>query len=197
MTEYLQSMTVKLANTMNRRLFIRRAATSTFAGVAALAAGRMVNPTRAFAYASVCESTTGPGCPSGCGPSRCCTSKSGGCQCGNGSDGCVSGTTNCHGKKGDWGGASCWTCTYKECLSKCYYQVSTTCCDCATTGCGDSGGICIAYLTTYTYAGGCPFCPTDLKLGAVAGVATGNPATSWGIQPSLAPVSMSDLAGPS
>jgi hypothetical protein len=31
----------------------------------------------------------------------------------------------------------------------------------------------------------------------VAGVATGNPATSWGIQPSLAPVSMSDLAGPS
>ena len=188
MTEYIQGVSVRLAATMNRRRFMRRVAGSTFAGVAALAAGRLISPTSAFAYASYCEGVAGPGCPKGCGPSRCCSSHTGGCQCSDGSNHCKSGTANCHGYAGTWGGQNCWTCTYNQCIGRCYYRVSTTCCDCATSGC-DSNNRCIAYTTSYTIIGGCPSCPSALPAGTLAGVATGNPATSWGIQPTLAPPS--------
>lgn len=188
MTEYLQGVSVRLATAMNRRRFIRRAASGTFAGVASLAVGQLINPASAFGYASACDGPQGHGCPFGCGPSTCCSVQSGGCHCSNGAGGCQSGTTNCRGYEGDWGGASCWTCTHDNCLGQCYYRVSTTCCDCHTMYCGsDPDGICIAYNTTYTLLGGCPVCSSDLKAGALAGVATGDPATSWGIQPPLAP----------
>lgn len=187
MTESLQGVSVRLAAAMNRRRFIRRAAAGTFAGLASLAAGRLISPATAFGYASACDGPQGHGCPFGCGPSTCCSIRSGGCHCSNGAGGCQNGTAHCHGKANTWGGQSCWTCTHENCLSRCYYRVTTTCCDCATTGCGDSSGHCIAYHTTYTVLHGCPQCLASQTSGTVAGVATGNPATSWGIQPRLAP----------
>jgi hypothetical protein len=191
MTEYLQGVSVRLAKAMDRRRFIRRAASGTFAGVAALTAGRLISPTKAFAYASVCESTTGYGCPYGCGPSKCCAAQTGGCVCSDGHGGCKSGTTNCHGKIGDWGGQSCWTCTWRYCGDlTVLYQVSTTCCDCYTTGCSsDPDHICIAYLSTTTVVGRCGSATAETPLpappGTVVGVATGDPSTSWGIQPPI------------
>jgi hypothetical protein len=55
MTQFVQNATVRLAAAVDRRRFIRRMASGTFAGVAALAAGRVINPTAAFGYASSCE----------------------------------------------------------------------------------------------------------------------------------------------
>jgi hypothetical protein len=72
----------------------------------------------------------------------------------------VSGTANCKGNYSDWRTRTiCWTCQYNECMGTCYYLITTTCCDCSTSGCGHQR------------------C-----------VATGDPATSWGMQPALEPV---------
>lgn len=187
MTEYLQGVSVRLAAAMDRRRFIRRAATGAFAGAAALAAGRVISPTKAFGYISSCETPTGYGCPKCCGSSKCCAAQTGGCVCSNGQGGCKNGTANCHGNYNDWGsGQNCWAYTYDKCQGYCYYRVYQTCCDCYTTGCSsDPKDHCIAYLTTYTVIGSCGggHCPG--AAGSVAGVATGDPATSWGIQPEL------------
>lgn len=189
MTALVRSASVRLVGAMDRRRFLRRMATGTFATVAGLAAGGFVNPARAFAYTSYCETTIGTGCPKGCGPSPCCSSLSSGCDCADGSGGCLSSSQKgcCNGKVGDWQGTSCWTCSYTECIGQCKYNVSTTCCDCAIT-CGSCGqSRCISYSTTMTYAGGCPSgCELPAAPGTVVGVATGYPATSWGVQPQLA-----------
>jgi hypothetical protein len=195
MTEFMQNTSIRLATAMNRRRFIRRAATGTFAGVASLAAGRLLSPSSAFAYASDCESTTGPGCPKGCGPSYACSVQSNVCHCSDGNGGCKSGTIQCNGNYNDWGSTNCWTCTYDYCDTGLgyYYQVQTTCCDCATTYC-DKDHRCIAYNTVYTYLRNCSLAsgatPSNApyKPGQVVGRATGDPSTSWGVQPPLAPV---------
>ncbi len=188
MSEYFENATVKLATAMNRRRFLRRMATGTFAGVAALAAGELISTSVAFAYPATCETTTGPGCPYGCGPSWACSVQSGGCHCSNGNGGCQNGTINCQGNYNDWGtGINCWTCVYEGCDNHSRNRYTTTCCDCATTYC-DKDHRCIAYNTTVTNIGGCNGASSPYKPGQVIGVATGNPATSWGVQPKLAPV---------
>lgn len=187
MTELVRDASVRLANIMDRRHFVRRMAGGTFASVAGLAAGRLISPAVAFAYVSHCESTTGSGCPRGCGPSPCCDHLSSSCGCSNGYGGCKGSDRNpcCHGTYNDWGsGVNCWTCTYDECIGHCYYRVSTTCCDCDTScGCPQP---CVAYSTSYTYISGCPACAIPgLRPGTVVGVTMDDPANSWGIQPQL------------
>jgi hypothetical protein len=190
MTQYVQRLSVRLATAMDRRQFIRRTAGGTFASITALAAGRLLSPGVAFAYPSTCEPRRGSGCPAGCGPSTACSVLQGGCHCSNGNGGCASGTKNCKGNYNDWGsGTNCWTCQYNECIGTCTYRITTTCCDCATSGCGKPP--CIAYKTTTAILGGnCGGgkCGHIARPGEVVGVATGDPTTSWGMQPELGPV---------
>lgn len=187
MTELVRHASVRMAALMDRRHFVRRMAGGTFAGVAALAAGRLVSPAVAFAYPSNCEPTKGSGCPKGCGPSTCCYNESNSsCRCSNGKGGCNNGGC-CGGNYNDWGTTNCWTCTYDECMGECYYKVATTCCDCATH-CSCPSSHCIAFSTTYTFLGGCPKCPnSDFTPGQVVGVTYDDPANSWGFQPQLQP----------
>ena len=187
MTELMQRTSVRVATVINRRRFLRRAATVSFTGLATMAAGGWLRPSQAFAYSENCEPVSGPGCPKGCGPDPCCAGLGGGCGCSNGNGGCNNNGSTCLGLDGDWYGQSCWTCSYYWC-GPCYYKTVTTCCDCKTT-CGD--GICIAYSSTTTlisHTCGGHTCASDLPVGTVVGVGTGNPQTSWGMQPTLAPI---------
>jgi hypothetical protein len=203
MTEIFQNATMRMATAIDRRRFIRRAAGATFAGVASLAAGRLISPSRALAYSQTCEGTVGAGCPYGCGCSPCCGSLNGTCDCGDGNGGCKDDGVHCMGKVGgsDWGGSSCWTCTHNVCQKGVLYSVSTTCCNCRTnSGCsgahcpnGTLPAICIAWRSVSTYNGRCvsdspePPTPPPGPIGTVVGVSTGYPATSWGWQPPLSP----------
>lgn len=186
-----QRAALRFASAMSRRRFLHRAANVTFAGAASLAAGRLFSPSVAYAYTASCETPTGAGCPKGCGSDPCCGSLSGSCQCGNGSGGCLNDGFRCHGLKGDWYGSSCWTCTYKQCQGCSYVQIATTCCDCYVTGCGGApNDICIAWHSTTTVIGTCSCAEPGATVpppGTVVGVATGDPTTSWGVQPPLAP----------
>jgi hypothetical protein len=193
-SESLKGASARLAKAIDRRRFMRRGAGATFVGVAALASGRLLKPGQALAYVSYCE-PTGPGDPKGCGPSPACSIYSGACHCSNGRGGCYpNGVGNCHGNYNDWGGGTnCWTCTYDECQNQCYLKISTTCCDCAWSGCSSQYPThCIAYETTSTVIGGCPRCGS--AIGTVVGVATGDPETSWGLQPTLGPVDWEAVA---
>jgi hypothetical protein len=107
---------------------------------------------------------------------------------------CINNGTYCHGKvysATDWNYQACWTCAHKVCDSGVEYQNYTTCCDCSRTGCGTS--VCIAWSSTMTVIGRCATAPGEIAAplpappGTVVGVATGDPATSWGMQPPLAP----------
>lgn len=152
MTEHLRRASVEMAAGIDRRRFLRRVAGTTFAGMAAFAAGGIpglrVGVARAFPAACL---SAGPGCPSnyGCGPSQCCNraGRPSGCNCCLAPPTwCRSGTTHCRGKAPTWGGQSCWTCRRST--------RTTTCCDCRTVSCGDSSGRCICYRSTVTAADG-------------------------------------------
>lgn len=179
MTEQVRNFSMRVAEGIDRRRFLRRTAGSVFATASVLSIGRLLRPAVAYGYTSYCYSP-GSGCPYGCGPSTCCNSRSGGCDCSAAAAGCKSGTTNCHGKANTWGGDACWTCEYYRCTSNHLYQIITTCCDCVTSGCGDSSGHCISYQTQVFFVGACGLKPTTREL---VGVQTGEPSTSWGLDP--------------
>lgn len=171
-----------LAKKLNRRSFIRNGADTVFGVSALMAAGKVFKGVRSAIPNTnfECETSTGPGCPYGCGPSPCCnrSGRSSACKCGTGTS-CKSGG-NCHGKIGDWGGSSCWTCQYVKCLPSGNVQFTTTCCDCHTTGCGDLDSICISYSATSRVIGPCGGVAPNVPVGTVIAMDTGNKATSWG-----------------
>lgn len=165
-TAKLADRTAKL---INRRAFIRKSASAAFATVAGLVVGF---PQLALAYPSHCagSGSQGAGCPGSshgypCGPSECCnsSSRSSNCKCSNGTT--CKNTANCLGKdENTWGsGVNCWTCTgpWKPFGPSCERRYITTCCDCETTGCGDSSGHCIGYYASAQFQGSqCPEAPS-------------------------------------
>ena len=162
MTTRTDELAVQIAKAIDRRGFLRRVARTGFVAAAATSVGAALDgvfAVPALAYASSCAQSegdpVGPGCPNDstfrpypCGPSRCCNYTSGkpsGCGCSSGNATCLSGTTHCKGKAGTWSGTSCWTCTGNTYgPNGCLLHI-TTCCDCATSGCGDSSNRCISY----------------------------------------------------
>ncbi len=171
MTDIVKTAAEGLATRIDRRRLFRLGATRLFAGLAIASAGgglSLLRATTALAYTSYCE-PTGPGCPSGCGPSQCCTAsgRPSGCNCSNGSGGCLNNGSHCHGNAGTWGGDSCWTCygSWYSCGS-CSCRSYTTCCDCATTSCNDSSGHCISYVQGTQRA--CPNKPVENIPGLVS-----------------------------
>jgi hypothetical protein len=152
MTERLKGAVEEVAARMDRKRFVRRLSSRLFMGFAVVTAGGglgMVRASVAGAFTSFCE-PTGPGCPHGCGPSACCNNggRSAGCVCGTGTN-CANNGSHCFGYAGTWSGDSCWTCytsSWYTCLA-CRCREYTTCCDCATSGCGDSSGHCVSYYS--------------------------------------------------
>lgn len=178
MTGALERASKTVAEQVNRRRFFRVSADRMFGVTALLAAGKLASGAIP-SFTSDCDNA-GPGCPYGCGPSQCCnkSSRSSGCKCGTGTN-CKSGG-NCHGKDGDWSGTSCWTCTYVECLPSGNVQFTTTCCDCATSGCGDSSGRCISYSSTSKVIGPCGGAQPTVPVGTILASDTGDPRGSFG-----------------
>jgi hypothetical protein len=159
MTEVLKSAAEEIAARMDRKRFVRTLSSKLFAGFAIVSAGggvQLLRASVASAVYSACETPTGAGCPTGCGPSQCCfySGRSASCQCGSGTN-CANNGDHCHGYAGTWGGTACWTCygSWYTCLG-CQCRSYTTCCDCATSGCGDSSGHCISW-----YSGTQKACP--------------------------------------
>ncbi len=170
-----------LAERVNRRSFIRKGADAIF-GVGIVIGGggghkrKHHKPGRR--YTADCDGA-GPGCPYGCGPSQCCNrrGRAAGCNCGTGAR--CSSTGRCHGQAGTWSGASCWTCQYYECRSQGKVLFTTTCCDCATSGC-DADGRCISYSATSQVVGHCGGRTATVPIGSVLAVDSGEEATSRG-----------------
>jgi hypothetical protein len=159
MTELIRTAAGGLAARIDRRRFLRKGATATFTTIAVAAAGGGLGFLRtSTARAShLCSSggvcnDSGAGCPYGCGPSQCCnySGRSSACHCANGTT--CKNTTKCKGPhNGTWGGtAYCWTCyrCWNSCSTGCSCRTVVTCCDCETSGCGDSSGHCIGYTIT-------------------------------------------------
>lgn len=151
MTEVVKTVAEEVAARIDRRRFVRTVSSRLFMGFALVTAGGGLGLVKASLgrAATYCE-PTGPGCPTGCGPSMCCNNggRGSGCNCGTGGS-CVNNGSHCHGFAGTWGGSSCWTCYttgWYQCL-QCMCRQYTTCCDCATTGCNDSSGHCISYYS--------------------------------------------------
>lgn len=153
MTELAKRASVRFTERIDRRRFLRRSAKTTFAGVAAFAAGggwEMFRATVANATSPhYCEST-GPGCPSGygCGPSPCCNSLRKGCWCAAGTS-CSNNRVHCFGNYyGGWGRYHCWSCVHSY---HCGYQCctrTTNCCDCATDSAFCGHNHCIGYYSS-------------------------------------------------
>jgi hypothetical protein len=187
MTETVRNASVRVAAAMDRKRFVRRFAGAVFTTASLLSVGKLINPSAAYGYTSDCLSPTGGGCPTGCGPSDCCYigGRPSGCQCGTGTN-CLDNGAHCHGYAQTWGGDSCWTCYWQECGGGHILAHTTTCCDCATTGCNDDSGHCISFQSTITHIGECDgpsSRPTSmLPKPVVVGVYTGDRATSWGIR---------------
>ncbi len=188
--EPLRTAARHLAEKTSRRQFLRTASNTAFLAVAIRATGRvaksMTNLTKC------CESIVGAGCPCGCGPSPACNAsgRSSSCKCGTGGN-CTNNGVDCHGSCGQFGvdwpnSGACWTCIYVCCLPGGNGQFTNTCCDCATSGCGDAGygicggyGICISYKSTLVFIGPCGATPEVVPAGTTAYIDTGDPATSW------------------
>jgi hypothetical protein len=182
MTEQAHKFSIRVAESIDRRRFLRRTAGSIFATATALSVGRLLNPAVAYGYVSACESPSAD-CPYGCGPSQCCNApgRPSGCDCSAPAAGCKNDGMNCHGKAGTWNGTSCWTCDYYSCVSHHQYHIITTCCDCSTSGCNDGTNMrCISYQTQVYSVGSCGRPPGRPEL---VGVQTGDPSTSWGFDP--------------
>lgn len=182
MTEQVHKISIRVAESIDRRRFLRRTVGSIFATATALSVGRWLSPAGAASgYPSAC--LTSGTCPYGCGPSRCCNSQSGACDCSAPAAGCKSGTTNCHGKdNGGWNTTNCWTCDYYRCVSHNQYHIITTCCDCSTSGC-DENNRCISYQTLTYHIGACGLSGRRPTAPELVGVQTGDPSTSWGFNP--------------
>jgi hypothetical protein len=130
-----------LAKAVERRRFLRKAATSVFYGMVAVSAGSVSLAT----FLADPAEAAGACCPSCCGPSPCCETSccSKNC-CGSPRNRCVDNGSSCLGRyTADWPNAGgCWSC-----------RVSATtvvhCCDCkinSTSGCGGgSKKVCICY----------------------------------------------------
>jgi hypothetical protein len=183
MTEQVHKLSVRVAESIDRRRFLRRTAGSIFATATAISVGRLLRPAAAYGYVSACDSP-GSGCPYGCGPSQCCNApgRPAGCDCGSAPAQCkAENGAHCHGgDHSSWNPANCWTCDYYQCISSNQYHIVTICCDCKTSGCGDGLGHCISYQTQVFHIGSCGGRPTMREL---VGVQTGDPATSWGLKP--------------
>lgn len=167
MTEVVQRTAEGVAAQIDRRRFVRKLAHGAFYTLAVAAAGGgfgFFRTAAAYAYPTACLSPTGAGCPSGCGPSRCCNYLGGrpsGCNCGSGGN-CTSGTTHCLGKDSTWSGEACWTCygDWFSCAGGCSCRNVTTCCDCKTSGCNDSPARCISHTTSLQKV--CPNRPIEV-----------------------------------
>jgi hypothetical protein len=181
MTEPVRKFSMRVAETIDRRRFVRRAAGAVFATVTGLSAGSFISPSTAYGYTSACYSP-GRGDPYGCGASDACSfyGRPFGCSCGSGTN-CLNNGAHCHGPDyGSWGGtAYCWTCTWYECYGGRELRHITDCCDCKTSSCGDSSGHCISYqVSTYNVG----ICNGPASAPVLIGVDTGDPSTSWGFQ---------------
>lgn len=183
MTEQIRTFSIRMAEAIDRRRFLRNMAGAAFAGATALSVGRLINPQAAYAYTSACLSPQGYGCPYGCGPSMCCSNggRPSGCNCGTGTS-CIDNGGHCLGYAGTWSGQNCWTCDYYDCDGGREEHYITTCCDCKTSGCNDSSGHCISYATQIYNVGTCSSATHYTITGKpqLIGVQTGDPRTSWG-----------------
>lgn len=124
---------VLLAETMERRKFVRRASTSLFLGLMAVSSGTA----GLFGFLASPASAAGRCCPYCCGPSPCCNTSCCNKNCcpNGGSSSCANNGSTCLGYAGTWSGSSCWACVSGA--------VITTCCDCKTnsqSGCPNSNG---------------------------------------------------------
>lgn len=149
----------KIALTIDRRRFLRKSAQGAFFFFSAGALGAGLDwagTQKAFAHTAHCAGSgnMGLGCPGGsagypCGPSRCCGYIRSGyptsCNCSNGSGGCIT-NSHCLGEQYNIYSSGCWTCSYFNSTNNKLY--TTTCCDCGTTGCGDSSGRCVSVSQT-------------------------------------------------
>lgn len=147
------------ATRMDRRTLFRKGAKAGFVFFAVAAAGgglELAGARKAFAHVSACSGSgnQGLGCPGStqgypCGPSRCCVYIRPGypssCDCATTGPGCLT-NAHCLGEETNIYTTGCWTCSYFN-AGACLTYV-TTCCDCGTTGCGDSSGRCVSYQTT-------------------------------------------------
>lgn len=158
----LQDVGIEVAHRIDRRRFLRRVASRSFVVVAGLSAGSIYGLRAWAAPIASCAQATGPGCPQYCGPSTCCSkaSRPAGCNCAvSGTTQCKDNGNHCHGRDTTWPGSSpagCWSCEKQtNCGGPgCVCIKVTTCCDCVTTGCGDSPNRCIAHKVTNSG----PFC---------------------------------------
>jgi hypothetical protein len=137
---------VRLAETIERRQFLRRTATSLFFGFTAVSTGTA----SLFGFLANPAAAAGPCCPSDCcGPSPCCNTSC--CNkpcCSLGSSDCINNGTTCLGKdfrEYGSGVGGCWSCTVPPPTCR-----TTLCCDCKTnntTGCSNFTNRCICYQT--------------------------------------------------
>jgi hypothetical protein len=149
---------VGVTRTIDRRVFFRKAAATTFKAVAVLSAGGALAEAFAIpAWANDCSTeakysgNNGAGCPKvynvnknggaggymyPCGPSPCCSSaSSSSCDCANGTT-CLtqSQKSNCRGADNTseyWSsskGTACWSCVYTSAVSGSQHYVCTTTC---------------------------------------------------------------------
>jgi len=157
-----------VAERIDRRRFFRKAARSGFITLAALAAGGALDASGLAGQSRLRRNGQRAWLPDRrplrdrpCGPSRCCSYIRSGhpstCNCGSGGS-CTSGTTHCHGRAYYYS-SGCWSCTGPAFACKttgCYCRLKITCCDCATSGCGDSSGRCISWYVTTQLLGCAP-----------------------------------------
>lgn len=132
---------VRIAETIERREFLRRVSTTLFMGFAAASAGTagvlgfLADPAKA---AGAC-------CPSCCGPSPCCNTSCCNKTCCPDGGSYICGTSDgCEGRDTRYyGGAGCWSCH-----GGCGSCSTTICCDCKTnntTGCPNFTNRCICH----------------------------------------------------
>lgn len=158
----IKKASIQLAHRIDRRQFLRRAASKSFLVAAGVSVGSLSGLKAWAAPIASCGQPTGLGCPQFCGPSECCDkgSRSSACNCAvAGTTQCKDNGNHCHGRDTTWPGSSpagCWSCTRDfDCGNPgCICIKVTTCCDCQTTGCGDLLDRCIAHTVTQTG----PFC---------------------------------------
>jgi hypothetical protein len=142
----------QLAVHIERRRFLRRSATGVFLATAAAMIGDLKFASRVLADPNASpDVSTGPGCPAGCGPSRCCNI-SGICD-----KACCTPDTIAGLKCPDSDGGNCTDPGHSSCCWT--YQPSpdivNTCCDCQTnnnSGCPAGGGynnLCICYYISH------------------------------------------------
>jgi hypothetical protein len=160
LTEFTDQISARIARTIDRRAFFRKAAVNAFKAAAVLTAGgTLAEVISTPAWANDCgtqanfKRNNGLGCPAvynvaknhgaggymyPCGPSRCCNYTKGmssSCNCWNGSN-CKRNHT-CRGRENGqnapYPGTGSWTCVYTSAVSGNMKKICTTTCnDCLT-----------------------------------------------------------------